>query len=492
MMSQSDRPWQKIQWARRPASPLTDIATRVTSQLSVARVNTFTKLGLWALSPLAKPPISSLDGALRYYGTPHVPGATALEEAVVLLRAAAEVEHALLVQYLYAAWSIGTDTQAIAISDVAIQEMCHFLTVQNLLLFAGSRPSVQRQDLAPTPELDPFAFTLRPFSRSVLQDFLLTEMPAQKDMSNDQRQVMDPIIAERQQQGSIVHPVGLIYAKLYWLFQEDDEATAEWPEIASSGRFERGRHIASFPGEGTAKTFQADPLAELKWRASFDRGGVFESIGTRPAALHTLFEIAQQGEGLAGDAQRPSHFSTFLEIYKSTDFNTVPSSNWPTDPFVSSQPASDPVREANRITNPAAVALSGVLDLRYRIALASIRAALSRDRTNPTDLATRTTYIGWAFDEMKPFLLGGVSALTRQPLKSAPDGGQMVAAPSFNLTGFSLPDDAPSLDQALFDLHRQAALAINGALSQSIDIAAKSLLHKMQQNDKSRYPNLAV
>jgi hypothetical protein len=166
------------------------------------------------------------------------------------------------------------------------------------------------------------------------------------------------------------------------------------------------------------------------------------------------------------------------------------SSQEPTDPFVSNQPDADPDREANRITNPVAAALAAVLDLRYRIALASIRAALSRDRTKSTDLPTRTKYVGWAFDEMKPFLLGGSSALARQPLKSSPGGVQTVAAPTFNLDGFALPDDSAALEQALLDLHRQAAIAINAVLAQQIDLSTKSILRKMQQADELRYPTL--
>jgi hypothetical protein len=471
MTSRRNRPWQEIQWAKPSAGPVRPLATREVGP------------------PVTRLPADSLTALMEIYGEPQVPGATALQEAVVLLHAAAEVEHGLLVEYLYTAWSMGSDPNATKIAEIAIQEMCHFLTVQNLLLFAGAQPSVQRQDEDPSPQLDPFAFTLRPFSQTVLEEFLLTEMPLVENMTQDQRRVMDPIIAKRNQQRSVIHPVGLIYAKLYWLFQSDDLPTAEWRAIATMG-FSPGRHIAAFPGAGTAATYQAEPVAESVWRGSYARGGIFENISTRTAALHTVFEIAKQGEGFPGDSGEPSHFQTFLDIYNNTDFQKLPANNWPTDPFVSNQPDADPDREANRITNPVAAALAAVLDLRYRIALTSIRAALSRDRTNSTDLPTRTKYVGWAFDEMKPFLLGGSSALARQPLKSSPSGGHMVAAPTLNLDGFGLPDDSAALEQALLDLHRQAAIAINAVLAQQIDLSTKSILRKMQQADELRYPTL--
>ena len=60
------------------------------------------------------------------------------DEAVFLLTAAAEVEHALMVQYLFAAYSIRTDslpgTAEIQeqLIQIAREEMGHLATVQNL------------------------------------------------------------------------------------------------------------------------------------------------------------------------------------------------------------------------------------------------------------------------------------------------------------------------------------------------------------------------
>ena len=85
---------------------------------------------------------------LRATGIPTVEAAkTPREHALGLLRLAAEVEHALLVQYLYARISI-TGLQPGPTSDpqlppedparkqlnIAVEEMGHLATVQNLLL----------------------------------------------------------------------------------------------------------------------------------------------------------------------------------------------------------------------------------------------------------------------------------------------------------------------------------------------------------------------
>jgi hypothetical protein len=75
------------------------------------------------------------------------------DKAKILLETAAEVEHALLAQYLYAALSLRTEdedpTKQTALSEwfaevhrIARQEMGHLMTVQNLLLAMGCRPTL--------------------------------------------------------------------------------------------------------------------------------------------------------------------------------------------------------------------------------------------------------------------------------------------------------------------------------------------------------------
>ena len=144
MMTRRRSPWQEIQWAQ------PQFANR-SSDLS------FSQLG--GIKPDEQATATYLRAALEALGVPTVAGTTPLVEAQILLHAASEVEHALLVEYLYAAWSLGANSDARKIIDIAIQEMCHFLTVQNLILFTGASPSVQRTDQDPSPTLDPFAFT---------------------------------------------------------------------------------------------------------------------------------------------------------------------------------------------------------------------------------------------------------------------------------------------------------------------------------------------
>ena len=84
----------------------------------------------------------------------------------------------------------------------------------------------------PHTSLDPFAFTLRPFAKSVLEDFLLAEMPPLDYMKTDQRAVMTNILASHQEAGECVNRVGLIYARSYLTFQHSDKAHRALPEFS--------------------------------------------------------------------------------------------------------------------------------------------------------------------------------------------------------------------------------------------------------------------
>jgi len=94
--------------------------------------------------------------------------------AVFLLHTAAEIEHALLVQYLYAAYSLAdhdflgpavprhpgdvTRKWRQAIVEIAREEMAHLLTVQNLLKFIGGPLNFDREDFPFLAFLYPFPF----------------------------------------------------------------------------------------------------------------------------------------------------------------------------------------------------------------------------------------------------------------------------------------------------------------------------------------------
>ncbi len=108
-------------------------------------------------------------------------------ELLRLLREAAEIEHALMVQYLYAAFSIRPEysrlqgsfsASARNLMGVAIQEMHHLDEVNRLRTALGGSPSLERQDFPYEPDLYPFPFHLERLGPESVAKYTWTEAPA--------------------------------------------------------------------------------------------------------------------------------------------------------------------------------------------------------------------------------------------------------------------------------------------------------------------------
>src|SRR5918998_2799309 len=93
-----------------------------------------------------------------------VPPMSPRDEAIFLLHTAAEIEHVLMAQYLYAAWSLPLDGPAVVqrwrrdILQIAREEMAHFASVQNLLRFIGGPLNFDREDFPFRTDFYPFPF----------------------------------------------------------------------------------------------------------------------------------------------------------------------------------------------------------------------------------------------------------------------------------------------------------------------------------------------
>jgi hypothetical protein len=107
-------------------------------------------------------------------------------ELLRLLNVAAEIEHGLMVQYLYCAFSIKPRYPALAgygapsandILGIAVQEMQHLGKVNNLLGALGAAPVLIREDFPYEPDIIPFRFCLEPASRASLAKYVWTESP---------------------------------------------------------------------------------------------------------------------------------------------------------------------------------------------------------------------------------------------------------------------------------------------------------------------------
>jgi hypothetical protein len=107
-------------------------------------------------------------------------------EAGRLLKEAAEIEHDLMVQYLYAAFSLKPSFAELAgygapestsVLGVAIQEMQHLRAVNSLLSELGYAPVLSRHDFPEEVGIYPFQFRLEPMSRESLAKYVYCEAP---------------------------------------------------------------------------------------------------------------------------------------------------------------------------------------------------------------------------------------------------------------------------------------------------------------------------
>jgi hypothetical protein len=108
-------------------------------------------------------------------------------ELVRLLREATEIEHALLVQYLYAAFSIKPEYPLLSgfgfpnasdLLGIAVQEMQHLHHVNRMLVALGATPNLIRQDFPYEPDIYPFEFNLMPLSLLSVAKFTYAEAAA--------------------------------------------------------------------------------------------------------------------------------------------------------------------------------------------------------------------------------------------------------------------------------------------------------------------------
>src|SRR5947209_6522348 len=125
----------------------------------------------------------------------HDPPLPPREEAIKLLTLASEVEHALMVQYLFAAYSLKAPSdlpkakiKLVAswrntIVTVAREEMGHLITVQNILRSLGAPLSFARDEFPIDTEFYPFNFRLEPLSLNSLSKYAFAEMPLDNEVA---------------------------------------------------------------------------------------------------------------------------------------------------------------------------------------------------------------------------------------------------------------------------------------------------------------------
>src|SRR6267378_4568073 len=235
------------------------------------------------------------------------------EALFYMLCQASELEHGIMCQYLYAAFSLkqsageGLTAAELAaaarwrrqIMHIAAQEMLHLALVQNLLSATGAAPHLSRPNFPQPASHYPAGvhLALLPFGEEALRHFMFLERPEGMDIEDAAGMAAfekaAPAAVPRVQVGEIV-PRGQDFATVGHLYRSIEAGIA---------------HLASKLGEEVL--FIGPPRAQ----ATQEYFGWPELVAITDAASaqRAIDEILEQGEGPRGH-WRDAHFGQFVAI----------------------------------------------------------------------------------------------------------------------------------------------------------------------------------
>jgi hypothetical protein len=410
------------------------------------------------------------------------------EELTFLLSVAASLEHMIMCEYLFGAFSLmqGVDEgiteaqlEAIkrwerAVSQVAVQEMLHLALVCNLLSAIGAIPFFNRPNFpSPTRYYAPGVhMSLLPFGEDALQHFLYLERPEGMDLKD----------APEFQALGLAQPEILL---------DDDQIVAEAEEFATVGHLYRGveqglRTLVDKYGEQRVFIGPAHAQATQQYFGWPE----LVPVTNLASAIQAIETIVEQGEGARGDWQH-SHYGAFLRI--SQEYRTFKQQDphfEPTRPSVAAfvRPPSD-VDNYIHITDPFTASVAALFNACYEVVLQLLIRYFLQAKETPDELRTLSgTAVDGMFTLIKP--LG--TLLTTLPL--GPEHPGKMAGASFEIyrTGYILPHHHAAwqvLHERLLELADFCAAKL--ADHPSASPATSSLLQEVAKNLRAFAARLA-
>lgn len=230
------------------------------------------------------------------------------EQLIHTLTEAAEIEHNLLCSYLYAVFSMKragepglTEAQGEAVErwrkavlKIALEEMAHLASVNNLLIAIGGAPHFDRANFPVAPGYHPADVVARltPFDEATLDHFIFLERP--EGMQMEDGEGFEPSGAQRQVPVDGVTPSAEDYATVGALY---DSIADGFRTLA-----DRIGEVALIDPEGCS---QVD--SELVKLPNIPR------VTGLATALSAIEQIKEEGEGSTGGGV-DSHFDRFQAI----------------------------------------------------------------------------------------------------------------------------------------------------------------------------------
>lgn len=436
------------------------------------------------------------------------PDQTWHDHLILLLNLAAAIEHALMVQYLFAAYTLGGEQvpqehramverwQEIILS-VAREEMGHLLTVQNALTLLGAGPNLNRENFPWDIAYYPFPFTLEPLTLASLACYVYAEMPL--DEQFDERDEITETArkhAELHDRSALLdlHSVGQIYDEIIELISDagriPESAFQEMTYSMQASWDDWGRRYGPDPvllnAEGSQEALPADVRKIAQKKAPDPNSRAFlliAQMANRQQAVAALRQLSAQGEGPHGcGSGELSHFQRFLHIYQDfkkkvpietsmTEQGTAqlwrPARNVVSNPTAQSEPGLSPA--PGYIAHGSTRNWAHLFNTRYRILLNTIAHTFRMARlTRPDEPSVRGALMHRVFREM--YNLKAIAGILVQ-LPASDESGCRCAGPPFEMP-FSLT--LPPAEADVWRMH----LDVLGS--------SQNLCHKLLHDEQTR------
>jgi CDGSH-type Zn-finger protein/truncated hemoglobin YjbI len=373
------------------------------------------------------------------------------EALIYMLCEAAELEHAIMCQYLFAAFSLKqtadeglseAELEAVTrwrkqVSHVATQEMLHLALVHNLLSAIGAAPHLARPNMPAPASHYPAGvqLALLPFGEQALQHFMFLERPEGMDLADADGLAAigraAPVVNERD-----IVPQGQDFATIGHLYRSIEAGLG---------------HLCELHGEDWL--FVGPPRAQAT--AGHFRWPELVAVTDLASACAAIEEILEQGEGPRGH-WRDAHFGQFVNILD--EYQQLREANPGFDPVrpVLAANVRPPERDIDVpiIDDPLTARVADLFNVGYEILLQIFERFFAHTEETDTQLTTLAdATIALMLRVIKP--LGDL--ITTLPVGSAYPG--RTAGPSFELfyeSDYLMP-------------HREAAWAL---LAERLDEAA--------------------
>jgi hypothetical protein len=348
------------------------------------------------------------------------------EALVYMLCEAAELEHGIMCQYLFAAFSLkqredeGLTADALeavlrwrkVIAHVATEEMLHLALVQNLLSAIGAAPHLARPNLPAPARHYPAGvnLTLVPFGEPALRHFMFLERPEGMELKGAQGidapvHEAVPLMAERD-----IVPQPQDFATVGHLYRSIEHGIDHLAEKFG----EQSLFVGPPRAQATSEYFHWPELVPVTDLASAHR------------AIDTILE---QGEGARGQWQN-AHFGHFVKILD--EYRRLKAAKPDFEParpvlFATVRP-SEHDDTLPRITERVASRCTDLFNVGYEVLLQMLHRYFAHTEETKAQLATLSSAaVALMIGVLRP--LGDL--ITTLPV--GPEQPGMTAGPSFEL-----------------------------------------------------------